>query len=249
MGTDALSHAFIESGEQSYDIGQMFDEDEIQELPGPDNDPDPEYIKGPEEGKEEKKVASSGKWYENIPGIDPATGIQNSGSEDTYLTVVSTFFESMEDDRDAIDAYYEAQDWKNYTTKVHSLKSTAMLVGAAELAEEARALEMAGKSGDIDFIKENNAKTLEHLMSFKALLAKALAGDDKEGAADYDDMLTESIYEALRAGAAEHDDELISETFEDAEDYTFSEEDTDKLSRLKELYGAHEYEKMTELLG
>ncbi len=222
--------------------GEMLEEDPDQE------DYDTEEYRESDEGKEETKVGSSGKWYDGIDGIDPGKGIENSGGEETYLTVVSTFYDSMEEDRDTLCAYFDSQDWKNYTVKAHALKSTALLIGAMELAEEARSLEMAGKGDDIGYIRENHAATMEHLMNFKKSLAKVFE-DEGSGDDGFDDLLLGSIYDALREGAAKCDDELISETFDEASDYTFSNEDILKLSKLKELFEAHEYGKMTELLG
>ena len=70
--------------------------------------------------------------------------------------------------------YLASKNWKEYTVKVHALKSTSLLIGAKELSDEALALEMAGKSGDEDYIEKNTAKTMEHLMSLATALSKAL---------------------------------------------------------------------------
>ena len=159
MGTDAFALTFFAKGEYSYELGQMFEEEVFEEV------------------KEVQKEKPAGKWYDDIPGIDPKTAIKNCGSEEMFQTVIKAFHESIETDREQITGFYDAVDWKNYTVKVHALKSTALLVGAKELAEEARALEMAGKRNDTDYIKENTAKTMEHLMILKADLDRVLADE------------------------------------------------------------------------
>ncbi len=48
---------------------------------------------------------------------------------------------------------YEAEDWKNYIIEVHALKSVAATAGNTKLSELAKSHEMAGKVGDIQFIR------------------------------------------------------------------------------------------------
>ena len=180
MGTDAFGLVFVSQGDSSYDLGRMFEND----LPDPYEKP--EVQEEPEGSEELQKPAGSekhekpfpGKWYDSIPGIDPAIGIENSQTEDLYKTVVTSFFGSIDSIREEINGYYNAANWSDYTAKVHALKSTALLIGAKDLSDEARALETAGKNGDTDYIRDNTAKVMEHLNSLKAALAQALA--DKE---------------------------------------------------------------------
>ena len=192
MGTEAFALSFIERGDYSYDIGRLFDEEvvetedheqevlEIQEVQEAKEEPEESVII--EESEGENKEVSGDKWYDNIPGINPEVGIKNSGSEDIYRTVVKVFYDAIESDRDEITGFYEKEDWKNYIVKVHALKSTALLVGAEDLSEEARALEMAGKNDDIEFVRENTSRTMEHLMSFKEALNGVFSDDNMKEA-------------------------------------------------------------------
>lgn len=58
-------------------------------------------------------------------------------------------------------ASYEAEDYTNYTIYVHALKSTSKMIGALTLSEKARLLELAGKEGKIDYIKDSHAEVME----------------------------------------------------------------------------------------
>lgn len=51
---------------------------------------------------------------------------------------------------------YESGDWAAYAVKVHALKSTSLTIGAKELSDQAKELELAGKSQDEDFIRKNH---------------------------------------------------------------------------------------------
>ena len=52
---------------------------------------------------------------------------------------------------------YESANWEDYTVKVHALKSTSLTIGAEQLSAQAKELELAGKRGDQDFIREHHA--------------------------------------------------------------------------------------------
>lgn len=169
MGTDAFAIVFMEEGDKSYDLGRMFDEEAEDTIDEPDNADEYDVKDIPE-----KKTPSGEKWYDDIPGVDAKLGIKNSGSEEVYLTAVKMFHDSIRSDRDRIMEYFGSKNWKEYTVKVHALKSAALLIGAKQLSDEALALEMAGKNGDEEYIEKNTAKTMEHLMNLKEVLSKAL---------------------------------------------------------------------------
>ena len=87
--------------------------------------------------------------------FDTSVGIQYCGSEEDYREVLQMFQESADEKIDEIQGYFEAKDWKNYTTKVHGLKSSARLVGALELSDYAKRLEDAGDRLDVEEIERD----------------------------------------------------------------------------------------------
>ncbi len=104
--------------------------------------------------------------------LDTGMGIRYcGGSEEVYREVLQEFCAVSEEERCAIDAVFDAEDWKEYTVRVHGLKSSALSVGAKKLSEEAASLENAGnellKEGSahreelIAYIKEYHGKTME----------------------------------------------------------------------------------------
>lgn len=176
--------------------------------------------------------------------IDKELGTDNCGNEETFWQVLQIFYESIDENIDQICGLYDSEDWKNYTVQVHSLKSTAMLCGAKELAEEARALEMAGKSDDIAYIRENNSKVMEHLRCYREPAGKLL----ESGQGGTEDTLTDHIFAALRKGAAQKDDDLIIDALADADDEPFSDKDTKLLDEIRELFGGGEYDKIISVI-
>lgn len=61
------------------------------------------------------------------------------------------------------------EDWENYHIQVHALKSTSKSIGATDLSEQARELEMAAKAGDAAYLKEHHAGCME---AYRDILGK-----------------------------------------------------------------------------
>lgn len=92
--------------------------------------------------------------------IDHKLALEYCGGDETFLNeMYGLYIES--DKRDAIETAYNNEDWNNYRILVHSLKSTSLSIGAAELSDAALKLEMAAKANDIETIKKYHAGTMQ----------------------------------------------------------------------------------------
>ena len=69
------------------------------------------------------------KWISEVEGIDPAEGIRNTGKPLQYIKFIRTFFDTLENRISEIRSSFESGDIRAYTIKVHSLKSTARILG------------------------------------------------------------------------------------------------------------------------
>ncbi len=65
-------------------------------------------------------------------GIDVALGIKNNRDADSYRTLLKVFYESAGEKAEELEKYLENGDENSYTIKVHALKSSARIVGAAD---------------------------------------------------------------------------------------------------------------------
>ena len=73
--------------------------------------------------------------------------------------MLKTFVESEKSED--IAAFYELKDLENYRIRVHALKSTAMSIGAVELSEMAKQLELAAKEENYYFIESHHSDALK----------------------------------------------------------------------------------------
>ena len=79
-----------------------------------------------------------------VPGIDMARSLKACGSPDVCKDVLKQYAESGPDTLDTIMHCMKKGDWKNYTVKVHALKSSSRLAGLDALGEAAARLEAEG---------------------------------------------------------------------------------------------------------
>jgi HPt (histidine-containing phosphotransfer) domain-containing protein len=166
--------------------------------------------------------------------------------------VLKIFYESIESKNSEIEGYYSAEDWQNYTIKVHALKSSAKLIGAGKLAEDAQLLENAGKEQDIDYINAHHAQFMKEYTAFSDKLTP-LFGEKKEEAEDTDkpladEFLLESIYEGLRDASENMDYDTIEEIFKELEEYSLPENDAKKLSAIRDKAESFDYDSILELI-
>ncbi len=111
---------------------------------------------------------------DRFPMLDVKTGMGYCmDDEDFYVEILQTYFEDNK--RDLISDAYEAENWKDYETYVHALKSTSLNIGAVTLSEHAKALEYAAKEQNYDYIREHHQSVFqEYCELLKALSDHAI---------------------------------------------------------------------------
>ncbi len=121
----------------------------------------------PEDTKENAADASGNDASRiDIPGIDTAKGIKNSGGPSVFIELLGDVHELIDEKCRLIEKHLGNGDTKAFTTQVHALKTTCRMIGAMDLAEEFYSLEKLGNSEDTEKIKELAPGVLE---TFKAL--------------------------------------------------------------------------------
>ena len=200
-----------------------------------------------EQAKSDKKLPD---WLREVEGLNTFEGIVHCGGVEAYLDALTVFAESVPNGVKEIANFFENEDWKNYTTKVHALKSSARVVGAKELSERAKRLEDAGNSGYINEIKDGTAELLQLYMSYEAKLAQLLKPeeDDSDKPLIEEDALAEA-YETMKEIAASFDYDSMMFVIQSLEDYRLPESEADRYKQLKAAAAKLDWEKINELLN
>ena len=189
--------------------------------------------------------------------LNPAMGIQYSaGMEDMYRDILAMFCKLKDEKKEKIQEAFDKEDWNNYTTFVHALKSTAKTVGGAQVSEIAKKLEMAGKiliaatSSELDkheaeeYIRSHNGELMElydKLVEEGRQYLDSKAQSTSESPSPSESQTeTESITEWETEQPAETVDQSAAGEEEETEQETFSEDLG--LDFMLNLHGAFEKE-------
>ena len=101
--------------------------------------------------------------------IDRSVGMKYCArDEGIYLEILKVYCEEYETKVQKLKMSFENENWKDYVTYVHSIKSTSLSIGGVVLSETAAALEKVGKeyldnktAEKLSYIKEHHEEMME----------------------------------------------------------------------------------------
>ena len=88
-------------------------------------------------------------------------------NDDERQALIKIFVSTIDESAKKLDEFKEKSDIKNYTIKVHGLKSTARLIGEMSISKKAEALEKAGNAGDWDYIETHHKELIDEYLSIR----------------------------------------------------------------------------------
>lgn len=188
----------------------------------------------------------------NFEGIDVNVGIMNSGSAEDYLPLLRIFYETMDEKAEEIQNYLDNDDIKDYTIKVHALKSSARLIGAVEFGEKAQVLENAGKQEDLDYIGKNHKPFMEEFAGFKVPLAEIFDKLDEEqdlNKPEADAELMREVFNEIKAAAEDMDCDILQDIFNEMEEYRIPDDKAELFKKLNSASQRFDYDTIVELLS
>ncbi|MGN0435954.1 MAG: response regulator [Wujia sp.] len=94
------------------------------------------------------------------PLIDKEVGMKYCCMDESFYAEMLKEFNAG-NKLELLNKLYAEEDWENYSIQVHGLKSASLTVGAVELSERAKQLEIAVKGQDLDYIKNNHQSVME----------------------------------------------------------------------------------------
>ena len=125
---------------------------------------------GSDSGSEDDIESRRHEILMNLEGIDYKVAIENCIDDDTLADALGDFIRSIETKPAEIEGYWMEKDYRNYTVQVHALKSTARLIGATKLGEDAYYLEQCGDAENESAINEKTDALLNLYESYQSKL-------------------------------------------------------------------------------
>lgn len=178
------------------------------------------------------------KWLSEISEMSITDGVKNCGTEEGFLSALGIFYKSIDGMSEEIQGYYDSGDLENYTIKVHALKSSARIIGLAELSELAKQLEAAGDAKDTEFIDSNTSKLLTWYRSYKDKLSRLDGGREEEETekplAEQDFL--EDAFSSLEEFAGQMDYDLVEMVITSVEEYSLAPEDKEIFDAVNDAF-------------
>ena len=189
--------------------------------------------------------------YRNIPGIDYDAAVTNCGTEDTFVQALEIFFTSLDKKAAEIEGFEREKDIKNYTIKVHALKSAARLVGALQLSEDAKYLEACGDKNDVAEIEAKTPALLSLYRSYKPVLEQVFGRSDEQDMSlpeiSVEDL--HEMYSLIKGFAADFDLDNIDNMMAEAKNYRIPEAERERFEKIKECVTAADWSTLEQLLA
>ena len=195
-------------------------------------------------------------WLLGIEGLDPKEGIQLCGGLQNYMNALTSYVEAGDQNYQNIATLHQEHDTRNYTIKVHALKSSSRIIGAAELSELAKELEAAGDRMDWDFIKTHHGAMMKQYRTLLIALKEAVekqkeaqaAAEENEDKPEIDAASLREAYETIRAVTSAYDTETVQYILEDLKNYKIPDTEREQYDKLCKAFSAFEWEEMNKLL-
>ncbi len=169
----------------------------------------------------------------DVDGIDAAAGMANCGGADTFRSALELFYRSVGAKADEIEGFWHGGDLKNYTVKVHALKSSARTIGAMELSERAKAMEDAGNAGDAAAIDEKTPELLALYRSYLEKLEPLFDGGEDESLPPVDADALAEAYAALAECAEMMDYDMAEMALDSLKGYRLPPEDAKRMDEIR----------------
>lgn len=188
------------------------------------------------------------KWIYDTEGITVEEGIKNSGGISNYIFSLNLFLDTLDSNAKVIRDSYESGNIRLFTIKVHSLKSSARIIGAMELSKLAEALEDAGNKEDMSYIDANTNRLLAEYEAFREKLSGL---HDNEDDSDKEMISEDELREAYRALAdviPQMDYDAVEMIIEQLNGYALPEDDAAKIKELSKMLKLFDWDGMEALI-
>ena len=165
-----------------------------------------EHVEIPDDDGEIKSLDENGEIDEDdtsaisekfaaLKGVDVEEALKYTGGAEILEETLKEFYKNIDKNAAKIQKFVDEGDYRNYTILVHALKSSARLIGAAKLSDDAKYLEKCGDEENVAEILGKTPALLELYRTYKENLAPLCA--ENEDDISKEEMTLEQYAEAI----------------------------------------------------
>ncbi|MCR5477646.1 MAG: response regulator [Lachnospiraceae bacterium] len=170
-----------------------------------------------------------------VPGIDVRAGMKNCMKEEILQGAVHDFYVTLSDGPERIEGLWKAGDLREYTVAVHALKSSARLIGATDLSQQAAHLESCGDAGDLESVKALTPALLEGYRAYRESLAPLFETKEEPAGELIDPAQYAEGLTALREAVSAFDFDTADELIGMLKEYVLPEGERERFLRICDL--------------
>ena len=105
--------------------------------------------------QKENRAETSASLEDLLPQVDIAAGLSHCyGDKNFYIEILHILYEDAPKQLDTLCTLFDQKDYSKFIIQMHNLKTQLLNIGYNLLAEDARALEYAGRENRLDYIKK-----------------------------------------------------------------------------------------------
>ncbi len=180
--------------------------------------------------------------------FDIDEGIKNCASESAYLTLLKVFLDSIDDRLKELDELLTRDDLKNYTIKIHAVKSTARIIGATMVGRLAENLEHAGKENNSSFIQDHHGSFSKAYSDLKKPLSQIFENNDKADKPEASSSYMGTLYRRIKDAAEEMDCDKLENIFRETEGFSIPYAEKELFERLRKATEQYDYNEILNIL-
>ncbi len=187
--------------------------------------------KNEKEDTEQKTTEEAGKLLPEIEGIDTVMGVENCGSPELLCKMFGTFYRLIDVKSKKIEETLEEGLIKDYTVEVHSLKSSARLIGAMELSQLCQRLEQLGKEENRELLEKETPEAMKLYRRYKESLRVYADSGVERRQAETEELLT--LLDRIRQGIDSFQLDAADEALKELESCLLPEALFEKMEQLR----------------
>ena len=214
-----------------------------------------------EAGKTPAPASKGGELLEKLDkmcGVNGYKALENlDGDEKIYTSILTTFINTLPSKIQKLGDSYANGDIDLYRIEVHSVKSSLANIGAFDLSEKARRLEISAKNDNIAYINNTHFNFIGYLTELYENVDALLKGDANNSGTENvqrkrgpvaDILDKRSIFMILRDGLDMLDTEQVEESMAELESINFNKAGGEILARINGFIDSFEYDEAIEII-
>ena len=206
-----------------------------------------EYKKPKEAPGQEENMADE---LPAVYGIDWNYAKGHFNEREDLMEALRMFYMSIDSEAKELErlyaSLYEPEGMKNYCTKVHSMKNSAMLLGIIPLGGMAKGLEDGSRNKEADVVEALHSVFLGKWCAYKDLLSEIFKVDEQKDAGAHSEEI-EAVIVKIKAAAEDMDIDTLDVLLKELEKYSFAGEESEKIEKIKDAIVRFDIEYLMEI--